>query len=151
MAIEEVVTLRRQLAAAYPAVHNPALAQSLNNLALRLAALGRYEEALTAITDTVTLRRQLAAAYPDAYTRDLATSLRNKGFVLSRLGRRRDALGVDGQAVTLFRTLYARHPDRYRQALAAAPQLRYRPAQPAARRQRQPSQWRPRGWCATGS
>ena len=56
---------------------------SLNNLSVRLADLGRREEALAAIEEAVTLRRQLAAARPDAFPPDLAASLNNLSSRLS--------------------------------------------------------------------
>ena len=53
------------------------LAGSLNNLSVRLAGLGRREDALAAIQEAVTIRRELAAARPDAFRPDLAMSLNN--------------------------------------------------------------------------
>ena len=52
------------------------LAGSLNNLAIRLADLGRREEALAASQEAVTIRRELAARWPDTYQRELEQSLR---------------------------------------------------------------------------
>ena len=49
------------------------LAGSLNNLSVRLADLGRREEALAAIEEAVTIHRELAAARPDAFRPDLAS------------------------------------------------------------------------------
>jgi len=60
-AIEEAVTIRRELAAARPEAYRPDLALSLNNLAARLADLGRPEDALAASQEAVTIRRELAA------------------------------------------------------------------------------------------
>ena len=45
---------------------------SLNNLAVRLADLGRREEALAAIEEAADIHRELAAARPDAFRPDLA-------------------------------------------------------------------------------
>ena len=59
---------------------------SLNNLAVRLADLGRREDALAAIEEAVTIRRQLAAARPDAFRPDLATSLNNLSLRLADAG-----------------------------------------------------------------
>ena len=57
---------------------------SLNNLGVRLNALGRHEEAaLHATEEAVTLRRELAAARPDAFNPDLARSLNNLGVKVS--------------------------------------------------------------------
>ena len=49
---------------------------SLNNLSLRLADLGRREDALAAIEEAAGIRRELAARWPDAYRHELEQSLR---------------------------------------------------------------------------
>ena len=67
--------LYRELAAAQSDAFRPHLAASLNDLAIRLSALGRREPALTAAEEAVTIRRDLAAARPDAFRPDLAMSL----------------------------------------------------------------------------
>ena len=51
---------------------------SLNNQSVRLADLGRREEALTAINEAVTAYRALAETRPDAFLPDLAMSLNNQ-------------------------------------------------------------------------
>ena len=63
------------------------LAGSLNNLAVQLGAMGRWEEALAASQETVAIRRELAAARPDAFRPDLASSLNNLAAGLAALGR----------------------------------------------------------------
>ena len=55
----------------------PDLARSLNNLSVRLADLGRREDALAASQEAVAIYRELAAARPDAFRPDLARSLNN--------------------------------------------------------------------------
>ena len=99
-AIEEAVTIHRQLAEARPDAFLPDLATSLNNQSVRLADLGRREEALAAIEEAVTIRRQLAQARPDAFLPDLATSLNNQSTCLADLGRREEALAAIEEAVT---------------------------------------------------
>ena len=47
------MALRRALAAARPDAFQPDLAQSLNNLSVRLSALGRREAALAAVEEAV--------------------------------------------------------------------------------------------------
>ena len=76
-AIEEAVTLRRELAATAPAVYTADLAMSLNNLSNRRSGTGDPAGALAAIEEAVTLRRELAATAPAVYTADLAMSLNN--------------------------------------------------------------------------
>ena len=63
-AIEEAVTIRRDLAEALPEAYLPSLATSLNNQSSRLADLGRREDALTAIEEAVTAYRDLAQCPP---------------------------------------------------------------------------------------
>ena len=64
----------------------------LNNLANRLSALGRREEALNAAEEAVGHYRALAAARPDAFIPDLALSLNTLANRLSDLGHREAAL-----------------------------------------------------------
>ena len=92
---------------------------SLNNLSVRLADLGRREEALAAIQEAVTIRRELAAARPDAFRPDLATSLNNLSVRLADLGRREEALAAIQEAVTIRRELAARWPDAHQHELEA--------------------------------
>ena len=94
------------------------LARSLNNLSVRLADLGRREDALAAIEEAVTIRRELAAARPDAFRPDLAASLNNLSVRLADLGRREDALAAIEEAVTIRRELAAARPDAFRPDLA---------------------------------
>ena len=52
---------------------------SLNNQSNRLAALGRREDAVAAITEAVAIYRELAVARPEAFRPDLAGSLTSLG------------------------------------------------------------------------
>ena len=74
-AIQEAVTIRRELAAARPDAFRPALATSLNNLSLRLGDLGRREEALASSGEATGIYRELAARWPDVYHHELEHSL----------------------------------------------------------------------------
>jgi tetratricopeptide (TPR) repeat protein len=117
-AIEEAVTIRRELAAARPGAFLPDLAASLTNQSGRLSELGRREDALAAVEEAVTIRRELAAARPDAFLPDLATSLNNQSVFLSELGRREEALAAIEQAVTAYRALAEARPDAFLPGLA---------------------------------
>ena len=117
-AIEEAVTICRELAAARPDAFRPDLAGSLTNLSTGWADLGRREDALTAIQEAVTIYRELAAARPDAFRPDLAGSLNNLSIRLVDLGRREDALAAIQEAVTICRELAAARPDAFRPDLA---------------------------------
>jgi len=94
------------------------LARWLNNQSLRLAELGRREDALAAGEEAVALYRELAAARPDAFRPDLAGSLTNQCNRLSALGRREDALAASTEAVDIRRELAAARPDAFRPDLA---------------------------------
>ena len=96
------------------------LAGSLNNLSVRLADLGRREEALAAIQEAVAIYRELAAARPDAFRPDLASSLNNLSLRLADLGRREEALAAIQEAVAIYRELAAARPDVFRPDLATA-------------------------------
>jgi len=73
----EAVTIRRQLAAASPAVYLPDLAMSLNNLGACLSETGRREEALAPAREAVTIRRQVAAASTCAAERPHRSDFQN--------------------------------------------------------------------------
>ena len=100
--------------------HQASFASSLNNLANRVSALGRREEALEAAQEAVALYRDLAAARPDAFIPNLAMSLNNLANVLSGLGRREEALEAVQEAVALYRDLADARPDAFTPDLAAS-------------------------------
>ena len=95
-------------------------ARLLNNLSVRLSALGQREPALDAAREAVALYRTLAAARPDAFTPDLAVSLNNLAAMLSALGQREQALDAAREAVALRRTLAAARPDAFTPNLAGS-------------------------------
>ena len=96
------------------------LARSLNTLSVRLADLGRREDALAAIAEATETYRELAAARPDAFRPDLAASLNNLANRLAELGRREDALAAIAEATETYRELAAARPDAFRPDLAAS-------------------------------
>ena len=106
------------------------LAGSLNNLSVRLADLGRREEALAAIEEAAAIYRELAAARPDAFRPDLASSLNNLSVRLGDLGRREEALAAIEEAVAIYRELAAARPDAFRPDLASVAE---QPVGPAGR------------------
>ena len=55
-AIQEAVTIRRRLAAGNPALYEPALARSLNKLAIHLADADRIDESNRASREASELR-----------------------------------------------------------------------------------------------
>ena len=107
------------------------LAGSLNELSIRLADLGRPEEALAAIQEAITIRRELAAARPHWYAvlrrrgqrtlrSDLAMSLNNLSLQLADLGRPEEALAAIQEAAEVYRELAAARPDAFWPGLAAS-------------------------------
>ncbi len=100
-AIEEAVTIRRELAVARPDAFRPDLAGSLNNQSAFLSDLGRREEALAAIEEAVTIRRELAVARPDAFRPDLAASLNNLVDALEAVGQAAEANSVRTEAAEI--------------------------------------------------
>jgi len=116
-AIQEAVTIRRELAAARPDAFRPDLAMALNNLAADLTDLGRREEALAAIQEAAGVYRELAAARPDTFRPDLAASLTNLAEVLGELGWRKEALAAIQEAIGIYRESVGMWPDAYRHEL----------------------------------
>jgi tetratricopeptide (TPR) repeat protein len=102
-ATQEAIVIRRRLAQADPAAHEPMLANSLGNLGIDLWALGQSAEALEAMTEAVTLYRRRARAEPGAYEEDLAAELNNLAGALVALERDADALDPAAEAVAIFR------------------------------------------------
>jgi hypothetical protein len=94
------------------------LAGALNNLSIRLAGLGRREEALAAIEEATGVYRELAAARPDAFRPDLAASLTNLSNGLGDLGRREEALAAIEEATDIRLELAAARPDAFGPDLA---------------------------------
>ncbi len=98
----------------------PDLATVLNNQSVRLAGLGRREEALTAVTRAVDIRETLAEQRPDVFLPDLAMSLSNQSVRLAGLGRREEALTAVTRAVDIRETLAEQRPDAFLPDLASA-------------------------------
>jgi hypothetical protein len=96
------------------------LARSLNNLGVRLAGLGRGEEALAASQEAVARYRRLADVRPDDFLPDLARSLSNLGSQLSGVGRPEEALAPSQEAARIYRRLAQARPDTFLPDLAGS-------------------------------
>ncbi|MFC6087388.1 tetratricopeptide repeat protein [Sphaerisporangium aureirubrum] len=105
-------------AAANRAAHLPALGISLNNHALRLAEVGRPDEALPICEEAVRLRRRLVELNRAAHLPDLAGSLDNHAALLAWVGRPDEALPICEEAVSLYRELVELNRDAYLPDLA---------------------------------
>ncbi len=115
-----LVHLYRDLSNTDPDTYQPRLAASLNNLAVRLAALGQWEKALTVAEEATGLYRELVAVRPDAFTPDLASSLNNLSNNLATLGRSEDALAAIEEATSLYRDLVTARSDIFTADLASS-------------------------------
>ena len=104
---------------------------SLNNLANRLSALGRREEALAHAQESVRLDRQLAEARPDAFLPDLATSLAVHGNCLAALERHSEAMQATAEAIRLLAPPFAQVPAAFAPLMRAILQLYHRAAEAA--------------------
>jgi tetratricopeptide (TPR) repeat protein len=91
--------------------HLPALAGSVNNLAVDLAEVGRRGEALTAAQEAADLYRELVALNRDAYLPALAASVNNLAVRLGEVGRRGEALTAAQEAADLYQELAQIYPD----------------------------------------
>ena len=118
VAIEEAVSIYRELAAARPDAFRPVLGMSLNNQTPAAGGTGAAEEALVAIEESVAIRRELAAVRPDAFRPDLAMSLANLSLRLGDLGRPEEALVAIEEAIAIRRELAAASPDAFQPVLA---------------------------------
>jgi tetratricopeptide (TPR) repeat protein len=102
-ATQEAIVIRRRLAQADPARHEPMLANSLGNLGIDLWTLGLSAEALDAMTEAVRVYRRRVGAEPGAYEEDLAAELNNLAGSLAGLERYADALAPATEAAAIFR------------------------------------------------
>jgi tetratricopeptide (TPR) repeat protein len=103
--------------------HLPGLANSVNNLAIRLAEAGRRTDALAATQEAVKLYRELAAINRDAHLPDLAMSVTNLARRLTETGRRTEALAAAREAAQLYREAQHIHGEVYGDDVSRAEQL----------------------------
>jgi tetratricopeptide (TPR) repeat protein len=75
------------------------LATSLIDLSVRLADLGRREEAHAAGTEATHIYGRLRGVRPNAFKADLAVSLYTQSIRLAELGQREQALGIVNTAI----------------------------------------------------
>jgi hypothetical protein len=91
----------------------PALTTALNNLSLRLSALGQHEAALAVSEEAVALRRDLTAARPDAFLPDLAIML---WVMADRLDETRDpaaSVGTNREAIATLAPFFHQLPNAF--------------------------------------
>jgi tetratricopeptide (TPR) repeat protein len=88
-------------------------ARLLTNLAVRLIAMGRREEALAKAEVGARIYEQLAKARPDAFLAKFAMSLNNLANILGELGRRQEALEKAQEAARIREQLAKARPDAF--------------------------------------
>ena len=102
--------LCRKLMEPQPAIFEPILAMTLNNLGIALRDLGDRNGARQAHAEALAVRRRLAEANPAAFAPDLAMTLNNLGTVLSELGERAQARQAFEEALAIYRKLAEAEP-----------------------------------------
>ncbi|HEU0086059.1 MAG TPA: tetratricopeptide repeat protein [Pseudonocardiaceae bacterium] len=90
----------------------------LNNLAIRLAEVGRRTEALTRAQEAVNICRRLARDTPTAHLPHLAMSLNTLARGLAETGQHAEALAPAQEAVNIYRRLAQDTPAAYLPHLA---------------------------------
>ena len=116
-AIEDTVSLDRELTRILPDAGMPNLATSLSTLSNRFADLGQRENALAAIEEAVEISRDLATSRPDAFRPELANCLNSRSICLHNLGRQEEALAAIEEAVAVRRDLVTGYSDAVRPEL----------------------------------
>jgi len=95
----------------------PELAAAVNNLSLRLAELGRLDEALDLMREAVSHYRRLASTDP-SFLPDLAICLNNLSNRLAEVGQREEALAPVEEAAEHYRKLATADPESFLPDLA---------------------------------
>ena len=116
---EEAVRIYRRLAASSLARFEHDLARALNNLAMRLAQVGRLDEAVTVAEEGAAIRRLLAASNPAAHQARLAWDLGGLGTIVAeQAGQRDKARALIEESVRIFRRVAPDNPTEYEPQLA---------------------------------
>ena len=115
----ETLTIYRQLAEDNPAVYQPDVGRTLNNLAILVSSdTARRLEAETLYTEALTIRRQLAKDNPAVYQPDVATTLNNLAVLVSfDTARRLESETLYTEALTIKRQLAEDNPAVYQPGL----------------------------------
>ncbi|MFJ6062667.1 tetratricopeptide repeat protein [Streptomyces tendae] len=103
--LREGVDLYRRLVEADPDRYASRFGQSLINLSMGLANVGRTAEAIAPAEEAVALNRRLAADAPTAHLPGLALALTILGHRLAKSGRTAEALPPAKEAADIYRRL----------------------------------------------
>ena len=112
--------LLEALAKANPDSFSPEFASSLSNLAVRLAKLGRREDALEPAERAADIYQTLVDSKSDDFRPGLAMSLNILANRLAELGLREDALEPAERAADIYQTLVDSKSDDFRPDLASS-------------------------------
>jgi Tetratricopeptide repeat len=119
-AMNECVSIRRELAKANPAAYEPDFAFSLQTFADDLRVAKQLQNAEKAAREAVDIQTRLAAANPDAYRSTLANALGILGNVYSNAQRHEDAQAAYRHSVDIFRELARTAPAAFEPDLAVS-------------------------------
>ena len=102
---QSVLTVRKRL---YPKGDHPHIANSMNNVARTLGALGKHQQALKMQEDVLAMYKRL---YPKGDHPDIATSMNTVAATLHALGKHQQALKMFKDALGMLRlSLPPSHP-----------------------------------------
>src|SRR5262245_23485866 len=112
-ALQEALTMSRQLAQAQPQAYLPEVATTLHSLGLLYRDTQRPRESEQAYQEALTIRRQLAQAQPQAYLPEVATTLHSLGLLYRDTQRPRESEQAYQEALTIRRQLAQAQPQAY--------------------------------------
>ncbi|MDR2898452.1 MAG: tetratricopeptide repeat protein [Spirochaetaceae bacterium] len=110
---EKALEKYRKLAEAEPEAFLPAVATTLNNLAILHRALNQHQQAEKEYTEALTIRRKLAEAQPDAFLPDVAMTLNNLANLHSDLNQHQQAEKEYKEALSIYRKFAEQSPDAF--------------------------------------
>lgn len=119
-AIEETISIRRELAAEHPERFSHDLARSLANRGIWLARADRPADAVGPAEEAVQLYRKAGSQDSPRYQSELARFLSSLADRLTAADRMTEALPVSEESAKLLRQLAASDPGEYRLELVAA-------------------------------
>lgn len=112
-ALNEAMSIRRQLADKNPDIFLLYLANTLNNIGEYYRLNNKMPEAENAYTEALSIRRKLADKNPDTYLPNVAETLNNLGNYFRANQKMPEAEKALIEALSIGRQLVARNPDAF--------------------------------------
>ncbi|MEZ4883666.1 MAG: tetratricopeptide repeat protein [Chitinophagales bacterium] len=112
-AYQEALDIYRRLAQANPQAFLPAVATTLNNLAVLHSDKNEFAAALEAYQEALNIRRRLAQANPQAFLPDVAGTLNNLGILHRAKNEFAAALEAYQEALDIRRRLAQANPQAF--------------------------------------